>query len=190
MSAICHIASAIENLCDRRRRGAQRFRQSFATQFQIAIQTMSLPRTDTPLEQFADSDAVTTVSLASVLTLDDSWLEAVLDHLALAKLSRREGVALLRKLDDLEQEMTTQALSRKAGAVLIPIVVGDHFDAELNAHDMRAPGAMTADNVLETIDRAARHFVAEGHAAALRQLAFFISGNLEEVLRDEDGDED
>ena len=152
---------------------------------------MSLPRTDTLLEQFADSDAVTTVSLASVLTLDDSWLEAVLDHLALAKLSRPEGMAVLRTLDGLEQEMTTQvaskrASSRQAGAMLNQIVVGDQFDAELNAYDMRAPGAMTADNVLETIERAARHFVAEGHAAALRQLAFFISGNLEEVLADEE----
>jgi hypothetical protein len=166
---------------------------------------MSLPRTDTLLEQFADSDAVTTVSLASVLTLDDGWLEAVLDHLALAKLSRPEGVALLRKLDDLDRELTTQSSSRQASsrqasprqassgkvaAALNPIVVGDHFEAELNAQDMRAPSAMTADNVLETVERAARHFVAEGHAAALRQLAFFISGNLEEVLADEDGDED
>lgn len=148
---------------------------------------MSLPRTDTSFEQLADSDAVTTVSFASVLTLDDSWLEAVLDNLALAKLERLDGVALLRTLEDLEHQ---SGQTSRTSVDRLPIVVGDHFDAELNAHEMRAPDAMTADNVLDTIERAARHFVAEGHAAALRQLVFFISGNLEEVLTDEDGDED
>lgn len=153
---------------------------------------MSLPRTDTDpinklaVEQLADSNAVTTVSFASILTIDDGWLEAVLDNLALAKLSRPEGVALLRTLDELEHEMTWPTTN--ASAARHPIVVGDHFDAELNAYEMRAPEAMSADNVLDTIERAARRFVAEGHAAALRQLAFFISGNLEEVLADEDGD--
>lgn len=156
---------------------------------------MSLPRTDTDsmtkqaVEQLADSDAVTTVSLAAILTIDDGWLEAVLDNLALAKLSRLEGVALLRTLDDLEHEMMSLVSPSNTGAVLYPIVVGDHFDAELNAQDMRAPDAMTADNVLDTIERAARYLVAEGHAAALRQLAFFISGNIEEVIADEEDEE-
>lgn len=148
---------------------------------------MILPRNDASLEQLADSDAVTTISFASIITIDDSWLEALLDNLALARLSRLDGVALLRRLEALEHEFAPAA---NPGATCFPIVVGDHFDAELNAHGMRAPDAMTADNVLDTIERAARHFVAEGHAAALRQLAFFISGNLEEVLADEDGDED
>lgn len=150
---------------------------------------MLLPRTDAftttePVsEQLADSDAVTTVSFASIITIDDNWLEAVLDNLALAKLSRLDGVALLRKLDELEHQSVPGA---RSAAPRLPIVVGDYFDAELNAHEMRAPDAMTADNVLDTIERAARHFVIEGHAAALRQLVFFISGNLEEVLADEE----
>ena len=148
---------------------------------------MFLPRTDAftttePVgEQLADSDAVTTVSFASIITIDDSWLEALLDNLALAKLSRLDGVALLRRLEELEHQSAPAI-----GAYQLPIVVGDHFDAELNAHGMRAPDAMTADNALDTIERAARHFIAEGHAAALRQLVFFVSGNLEEVLADEE----
>lgn len=154
---------------------------------------MFLPRTDAftptepPGEQLADSDAVTTVSFASIITIDDSWLEAVLDNLALAKLSRLDGVALLRQLEELEHQ---SAPATATGVHLLQIVVGDHFDAELNAHGMRAPNAMTADNALDTIERAARHFVAEGHAAALRQLVFFVSGNLEEVLAEEEEEEE
>ena len=144
---------------------------------------MLLPRTDACLEQLADSNAVTSVSFASVITIDDGWLEAVLDHLALARLSRLDGVSLLHRLEALEHEVASVVPSTEPR---YPIVVGDHFEAELNAHEMRAPEAMTSDNVLDSIERAARHFVAEGHAAALRQLTFFISGNLEEVLAEEE----
>ena len=145
--------------------------------------------TDTS-EAFADSDAVTTVSAAAVIVIDDNWLEAVLDNLALANLSRREGIDLIARLEAFELELARDTSSSRGVSQSLQIVVGDHFDASVNEHAMRAPDAMTADNVLETIDSAARHFVAEGHAAALKQLVFFISGNLEEVIDEDDfGDE-
>jgi hypothetical protein len=150
---------------------------------------MPLLRIDAASESFADSTAVTTISFSASIVIDDSWLEAVLDNLALARLSREEGIGLLHRLDDLERELLrTQSIVTPAKA-LHPIVVGDHFADSFNAYEMRAPDAMTPHNILETVDRAARHFFAEKHPVALRQLAFFISGNLEEVLEDEDHEE-
>lgn len=151
---------------------------------------MLLPRNDTAPDQLADSDAITTVSFVSVITIDDGWLEAVLDNLALAKLPRNEGILLLERLDAFERDLAAHARPVDASKPQYPIVVGDLFDDTFNAHEMRAPDAMDADNVLDSIERAARYFVAEGHGAALRQLVFFISGNIEEVLADDDADEE
>jgi hypothetical protein len=148
---------------------------------------MPLLRIDAASEGFADSTAVTTIAFAAVIVIDDSWLEAVLDNLALARVSREEGIGLLRRLEDLERSLQPIGSTAKTQ---YPIVVGDHFDDSFNAYEMRAPDMMTPHNVLETIDRAARFFVADRHAVALRQLAFFISGNLEEVLEDEDAHEE
>jgi hypothetical protein len=147
---------------------------------------MPLLRIDAVSEGAADSTAVTTLSFSAAIVIDDSWLEAVLDNLALARLSREEGVGLLRRLEDLERELLRAHALELPRQAQYPIVVGDHFADSFNAYEMRAPDSMTPHNVLGTIDRAARHFFAEKHAVALRQLAFFISGNLEEVLEDED----
>jgi hypothetical protein len=151
---------------------------------------MPLLRIDAASEGFADATAVTTISLIAVIVIDDSWLEAVLDNLALAKLSREEGIGLLRRLDDLERKLQDTQPVELNGKEQHPIVVGDHFADALNAYAMRAPDRMTPHNVLETIDLAARRFVADKHTVALRQLVFFISGNLEDVLEDEDGYEE
>lgn len=138
-------------------------------------------------EAFADSEAVTTVSVAAVIVIDDNWLEAVLDHLALAKLSRHEGIQLIARLEALELGLERSSSYKSLGTPRqLQIVVGDHFDAELNEHQMRAPEAMTADNAVATIDAAAQHFADERHIAALKQLVFFISGNLEEVIDEDD----
>jgi hypothetical protein len=151
---------------------------------------MALLRIDAGSEGFADSTAITTVSFTAVIVIDDSWLEAVLDNLALVRLSRAEGIGLLRRLDDLERGLQSRQSMAAPAKSQLSVVVGDHFADSFNAFDMRAPDAMTPHNVLETIDRAARHFVAEKHAVALRQLAFFISGNLEDVLDDEESHEE
>jgi hypothetical protein len=151
---------------------------------------MPLLRIDAGPEGFAHSTAVTTISLIAVIVIDDSWLEAVLDNLALAKLSREEGIDLLRRLDDLERELQDTQSIVLTGKTQHPIVVGDHFADVFNAYAMRAPDTITPHNVLETIDLAARRFVADKHIVALRQLVFFISGNLEDVLEDEEGYED
>jgi hypothetical protein len=158
---------------------------------QVAQERTKMPllRIDAASEGFADSTAVTTISFVAVIVIDDSWLEAVLDNLALAKLSREEGIGLLRRLDDLERQLQVQT-PVPIGLAQHSIVVGDHFADAYNAYGMRAPETMTPHNVLETIDRAARHLLAEKHAVALRQLAFFICGNLEDVLDDEDPGEE
>jgi hypothetical protein len=148
---------------------------------------MSLLRIDAASESFADSTAVTAISFAAVIVIDDSWLEAVLDNLALANVSREAGMELLRRLENFERSAQSNELPVRSQ---YQIVIGDHFDESFNAYDMRAPHAMTPHNILETIDRAGRYFVAERHVVALRQLAFFISGNLEDVLQDEDAHDD
>ena len=142
-------------------------------------------------EGFADSDAITTVACSAVITIDDGWLEALLDNLALANLPRSQLVELLERLEALERNLEhSQAARASERTPQYKIVVGDHFDGAFNAHGMRAPDAMNPDNVLETIDAAARHFAAEGYCTALQQLVFFISGNLEDVIADEPSDED
>jgi len=151
---------------------------------------MPLLRIDAASEGFVDSTAVTTISFIAVIVIDDSWLEAVLDNLALAKLSREDGIGLLRRLDDIERELQQIQSSVPPGLAQHPIVVGDHFADAYNAYGMRAPETMTPHNVLETIDRAARHLLVDKHAVALRQLVFFISGNLQDVLDDEDPGEE
>jgi hypothetical protein len=51
---------------------------------------------------------------------------------------------------------------------------------------MRAPAAMSRDNVRDTIDRAIRQLQSGGHVAAVRQIVFFLATNVEEVLADSD----
>lgn len=148
---------------------------------------MPLLRIDAASEGFADSSAATTISFAAAIVIDDSWLEAVLDNLALANISREEGIGLLRRLEDFERSLQP---IMPPGKAQYSIVVGDHFDDSFNAYEMRAPESMTPLNIVETIDRAARYFVTDKHAVALRQLAFFVSGNLEDVLEDEDAHEE
>lgn len=130
-------------------------------------------------ETFVDSDAVTVIACSALIVIDDNWLEAVRVNLVSANLSRHQRVALLDRLEGLERE-SAAPLDTAAHVPAHRIVIGDHFDDIFNAFEMRAPDAITAQNVVETIDVAARHLAAEGYAAALRQLVFFVSGNLED----------
>jgi hypothetical protein len=151
---------------------------SMIRQAHHTITTMLLLGTLDSSETFADSDAVTTVACSAVISIDDAWLEAVLDNLALAHLPRAELGQLLARLEALEQAHDARPSGPSDRRPQYKIIVGDHFDDVFNAHGMRAPDTMTPDNVLDAIETAGRHFSVEGHRAALQQLVFFISGNL------------
>jgi hypothetical protein len=140
----------------------------------------------------AGTDAVDSSSSTVTIVIDDSWLEGLLDNLALARLSRSECIDLVCLLEEFEHasansnpELPSSSITR---AQPKQILVGDHFNAAFNEYGMRAPDSMTSENVLETISSAARHFALHGHGTALRQLVFFIAANLDEVIEDDESD--
>jgi hypothetical protein len=142
----------------------------------------------------ARSEGIDSNSSAAIIVIDDSWLEGLLDNLALANLSRPECIDLIVRLEAFERTLANcdPELSHSSMNHSQPkhTLVGDHFDGAFNEHAMRAPDLMTPDNVLETISSAAGHFASHGHATALRQLVFFIAANFDEVIEDDEIDED
>ena len=132
---------------------------------------------------------------AAEIYIDDEWLEALLENLALVSPSRAECVALIEQIEAIERNESAEsvgppALSSEFGRTLLAsyrsaaptIVVGGRFTAEFNDYEMRAPAAMTREKVHDTIERAMRYLHSRGHAAAVRQIVFFIATNIEEVI--------
>ncbi len=151
-------------------------------------------------EGLPTATAATDLSAAEVY-IDDEWLEALLDNLALVNLSRAQCVALIEQIEAIERSEPAASIGEPAfssvfGRSLIAsyrsatpkIVVGGQFTAEFNDYEMRAPSAMTPENVCDTIERAARRLRSRGHIAAVRQIVFFISTNMEEVIDESDED--
>lgn len=144
--------------------------------------------TEAPAIQTADfSSSPAAVTLREIY-VDDDWLEALLENLALANLSKLDCMALIDRLEDLERAERDDSWSEHAHCGSAPLVVGGQFNAEFNEYGMRSPDAMTGDNVHDTIERAVQSLASRGHGAAARQIVFFISANLDEVI-DESEDE-
>jgi hypothetical protein len=131
--------------------------------------------------------------------IDDEWLEALLENLALVNLSRTQCAALIGDLEQVEgfqpraarhtPEVFPSVAAAPTGAhrpLTHKVVVGARFDSEFNDYQMRAPVAMSGDNVRDTIERAIRQLQSGGHVAAVRQIVFFLATNMEEVLADSD----
>jgi hypothetical protein len=127
-------------------------------------------------------------SPARPVHVDDDWLEAILDNLALANLSRSDCVELIEHLENWESADVAAPLT-DIGTVTESQVVGDRFESEFNDFDMRSPDAMTGENVIETLERAIRGLGMRGHVSAIHQIVFFVSSNLDEVVIDADDEE-
>jgi hypothetical protein len=127
---------------------------------------------------------------AHELHVDDDWLEAVLENLALARLSRADCISMIEHLEELERSELRRPPRRQApDRAGSQAVGGEHLESEFNAYDMRMPDAMNRENVHDTLTRAIRCLGSQGHAAAVRQIVFFISSNLDEVMVEPDDEE-
>jgi len=141
----------------------------------------------------ADACVAPLESTRRELYIDNEWLEAILENLALASLSRTDCISLIEKLESLERAAgSSRQNATLSSADLLgstKIIVGARFDAEFNEFEMRAPDAMTNANVGDTLERAVRRLGLLGHSSAARQIVFFVVSNLEEVVADADDDE-
>lgn len=137
-------------------------------------------------------------ALAAEIYVDDEWLEAVLENLALAQLSKAQCIALVDQLEALERSKPDASAppypSCEFGRTLLSayrsvaprMVVGGEFSTEFNEYGMRSPASLSGANVCDSIEHAVRQLQSLGQLAAVRQIVFFLSSNLDEVIADAD----